>query len=209
MTDLVSGRYGAYDPMWLIFGKPNNAKQSNIPARSNIWEQKLTGVSDGALAGTEEGTLVAVPVQEGDIYTKVTYLVGGTGGTECEAGFVALYAGKKTGKLLAQSKSKKYTTQVEAGKPCVLELEKEVQISSENAPNGFIYVVLVIEAPTGGSGVIPTVVSSSVPKACQYSWFTNTPEVLTGTVGTGLKTTAEATLGSVTSKAVAPIVFLQ
>ncbi len=209
MTDLVVGRYGAQDPMWLIYGKPANAVQSNVPARSNVWGQKLSAVSDGALAITEVGCLAAVPVQEGDVISKATYLIGATAGVECEAGYVALYAGKATGKLLAQSKSKKYTTQVEASKPSVFELEKQVPITPTNAPNGYVYVVLVFESPTGVAGVIPTAVSSAVPKACQYEWFTGAPEVLAGTVGTGLKTTAEATLGSVTSKAVAPLVFLQ
>src|ERR1035437_1298793 len=126
MTDLVVGRYGAQDPMWLIYGKPANAVQSNVPARSNVWGQKLSAVSDGALAITEVGCLAAVPVQEGDVISKATYLIGATAGVECEAGYVALYAGKATGKLLAQSKSKIYTTQVEASKPSVFELEKQV-----------------------------------------------------------------------------------
>ncbi len=208
MTDLISGRYGSYEPMWLAFGRPNNATQSDIPARSNVYVQKLSTLSDGALAATEVGCVIAVPVQEGDVITKATFFIGATAGVECEAGYTALYEGKKTGKLLAQSKSKKYTTQVEAGKVCAMELEKSVLITASNAPHGYVYVVLVFESPTGVAGVIPTMISSAVPKACQAEWYSGGPEVLFGTAGTGLKATAEETLGAVTSKAAGPIVFL-
>jgi hypothetical protein len=207
---VVHGRYGVYDPMWLAFGRPNNASQSNLAIRSNAWSQKLSTTADGALAATEEGCVIPVPVQEGDIISKVTILIGGTEGKETEAGYAALYAGKKSGKLLAQSKSKKYegASAFTKNKPFTFELEKSVLITSVNAENGWLYVVIAIESPTGVAGVIPTVVTSAVPKACQYEWFTGGPEVLSGTAGTGLKTAAEATLGAITSKAVAPLVFL-
>jgi hypothetical protein len=204
MTDLVSGRYGAYDPMWLIFGRPVNATQSDVPARSNVWTQKLTKLEDGALAATEVGCVVPVPVQEGDVFTSATYLIGATAGNTVSAGFAALYAGKAGGKLLAQSKTKNYGA-ITASEAYKFELEKSVLITSENAPKGFVYVVLVLVSAV----TIPTALSSPVPKACQYEWFTGGPEVLAGTVGTGLGATAEATLGTVTSKVSGPLVFLQ
>lgn len=204
MTDLVSGRIPATDPMWLIFGKPNNATQGNVPARSNIWQQKLSKLEDGAIAATEVGIVVPVAVQEGDAITKATYLIGGTPGKLVTAGFVALYEGKKTGKLLAQSKTKNFAEEIKTAEPFTFTLESTVVIG-ENAPKGFVYVVLVLVS----AEAMATMISSPVPKACQYVWFTGGPEVLAGTVGTGLGATAEATLGTVTSAATGPIVFLR
>ncbi len=205
MSDLVSGRYGALDPMWLAFGKPNNATQANVPARSNVWNQKLSGLEDGAIAATEVGNLAAVPVQEGDSISKVTYLIGATPGKLVTAGFVALYEGKKTGKLLAQSTTKNFAEEIKAGEPFTFNLTKSVLITPETAPFGFIYVVNVLVS----AEAMATMVSSPVAKATQYVWFTGSPEALSGTVGTGLGATAEATLGAVTSKANTPIVFLR
>lgn len=204
MTDLVSGRYGAYDPMWLIFGKPNNATQANLPARSNVWTQKLSKLEDGAIAATEVGNVIAVPVQEGDVISNVSVLVGATPGKLVTAGFAALYAGKKEGKLLAQSKTKNYGEGVKASEAYKFELEKPQTITSVNAPSGYVFAVIALTS----AEAMATMISSPVPKACQYAWFTGGPEVLCGTAGTGLGATAEATLGTVTSSATGALVFL-
>jgi hypothetical protein len=205
MTDIVSGRYPAYDPIWLITGKRNNETQADVPVRTNLSLFKYSTVEDGALAATKVGCLAAVPVQEGDVISSVTYLIGATPGQTVSAGFVALYTGKAAGALLAQSKSENYNEALKASEAYKFTLEKSVLITSENAPKGFIYVVLALVSAVA----IPTAVCSGVPKACQQEWFTGGPEVLGGTVGTGLGTTAEATLGTVTSKANAPLVFLR
>src|ERR1039458_7464431 len=181
MTDLVSGRYGAYDPMWLIFGRPNNATQSDIPARSNVWTQKLSKLEDGAIAATEVGNVIAVPVQEGDVISNVTVLVGATPGKLVTAGFAALYAGEKSGKLLAQSKTKNYGEGIKASEAYKFELEKSVLITT-NAPKGYVFVVIALTS----AEAMATMLSSPVPKACQYAWFTGGPEVLCGTAGSGL-----------------------
>ena len=210
MTDIVSGRYPAYDPFWLITGKLNNETQADVPVRTNLSILKYSAVEDGALAATEVGCLVAVPVQEGDVVSSVTILAGATAGKEVEHTFAALYAGKAGGKLLGQSKDTgAITAEPAASKAYKYTLEKSVLITSENAPKGFVYVVVVVAAPTGASGVINTALCTPVPKACQQEWFTGGPEVLGGTVGSGLKATAEATLGTVTSKANTPLVFLR
>lgn len=214
MTDLVSGRYQKKDPLWTAIGRPANALQVSQAARSNLWLFKLGTVSDGALAATEVACVVAVPVQEGDVFTKVTMLVGGTAGKEVEAGFAALYEGlakPEAAKLLAQSKSLKFEATMKKETPFTFELEKEVAVNATNCPNGYLWAAVAVESPTGVAGVIPTVMSQAVPKACQYKYFgttTGSPEVLVGTAGAGLKTAAAAEIGATTSAASAPILFL-
>jgi hypothetical protein len=220
-ADLVGGRYPVTYPFAKALGlvgttveKPagGNITQGNICARSNAEWFGLAGWTDGALGTSEVGTVVAVPVELGDEINKITVFVGATKGKKVEAGFAALYqalnAKNKAEEqpLLAQSKSAKLGEEVLAEKPLTFTLETPVIVTSERAPYGFLYVVVVLEAET-----MPTAAAVSTPKATQAAvplLFTNAPVVLSGTVGSGFKTNAEATLGAVTSKAVAPIVSL-
>jgi|ERR1035437_377836 hypothetical protein len=204
MTDLASGRYGAYDPVWLMLGKPNNATQSNVPVRSNASVIGLSTLVDNATQATKKGTLVAVPVQEGDVITKVTHLVGATAGKTGPFSFVALYSGtteKTEAKLLGQSANK--STEIKASEPWTQELEKAVLITSTNAPNGYIFAGLVLEATT-----IETLVGVKIPTACQKVWFPGCPEVLA--VATTQKAKSEAALTTPTETALelVPLVFL-
>ena len=220
-ADLVGGRYPVTYPFAKALGlvgttveKPagGNITQGNICVRSNAEYLGLGGLADSALAGSEVGLVVPVPVEVGDEINKVTLLIGATKGKKVEAGFAALYSALNAKNkaeeqpLLAQSKSAKLGEEVAAEKPLTFTLESPMIVTSERAPYGFLYVVVSLEAET-----MPTAVASATPKACQAALplqFTNAPVVLSGTAGTGLKTKAEATLGAVTSKAVAPLVFL-
>ena len=212
-SDLVAARFPTTYPFAKSVGLAALASQANITVRSNAEILGgLGGTADGVLGTTEVGTLVAIPVEVGDVLSKVTVPVGATKGKKVEAGFAALYAAVNAkGKaeeqpLLAQSKSAKLGEEVLAEEPLVFTLEKEVQVTAAMAPLGFLYVVIVLEAET-----MPTAVGFSTPKACQKPLakiFTTGPVVLAGTVGAGLKTKAEATLGAITSKAVAPLVVL-
>lgn len=221
MGDLIAGRYPTHYPFAKAVGLINttleapaggNVTQGNVCARSNAEYLGFGGWADGVLGTTEVGTVVAVPVEEGDAFNKVSILIGATKGKKVEAGFAALYGGlnakleAKEQALLAQSKSAALAEGVLAEKPLTFTLEKTVIITPAIAPYGFIYVEIALEAET-----MPTCATIATPKATQTAvplLFTNAPVAFAGTAGTGLKTVAQATLGTVTSKAVAPIVSL-
>lgn len=212
-SDLVAARFPTTYPFAKALGLASLASQANVTVRSNAEIFGLGNIVDGALAASEVGNVIAVPVEVGDVISKITLLVGATKGKKVEAGFAALYSGALNAKgepkeqaLLAQSKSAALGETVAAEKALVFTLEQSVQITAAMAPNGYIYVVVALEAET-----VPSALTVATPKACQAAIaaaFANSPAVFAGTAGAGLKTKAEANLGAITSKAVAPLVFL-
>lgn len=174
MSDLVSGRYGALEPLWTMLGRPTNKVQGNIPGRTNIsWFGYGTPL-DSATAATKKGVLAAIPVQWGDVISAVTVLIGATEGKTGVKSFVALYegiSGKKEAKLLGQSKEA--TAAIKPKLPLTEELEKSVLITPENAPGGWVYAGLVVEATT-----INTQIGTNVVAAAQKEWFAKGPEAL-------------------------------
>lgn len=205
MSDLTGGRYPQYNQIDKVLNL-SNASQSNIPARSNAYFFGTSTLVDQATAATKKGLFVAVPVEYGDIISKVSFLVGGTEGETGVKSFVALYSGplkaKAEGLLLAQSK----VAEVAIKKAAALteSLEKSVLITPTNAPFGYIYAGLIVEATT-----INTELGVAVPTAAQYEWFTGSPEAFSVTGTQSAAGVAKATLkieGEANAKC--PLVFL-
>lgn len=204
MSDLVSGRYGAQDPIWRLLGMPANKAQANVPARSNIWGLGLSTAVDQATAATKKGVFAAIPVQEGDVISAVSVLVGATEGKTGPKSFVALYSGttaKKEAVLLGQSKVAEAA--IKPGLILTEELEKSVLITSENAPNGYVFAGFVLEATT-----INTQIGVSVPTAAQKAWFAKTPEALAVEVTQKEAGVAAATVKTETAVSTVPFVVL-
>jgi hypothetical protein len=202
--DLLGGRYPLANPLMALLGGLSNVGQSNIPARSNL--ELLGGagaLSDGALAATGVGCVVPVPVDPG-IYSKVSILTGATAGITMTNQFAALYAGTGAAPvLLGQSTD---TTAAAIGAKALLgwTLATPVIVTSAQAPNGFIYVLLAITAAT-----VPTAASVATPAGVNYQWNGSaSPLFLSMTAGSALAGTAAATIASPAAKAVAPIVIL-
>ncbi len=174
MSDLLSGHYPPQEQLWRLLGMPSNATQSNIPPRTNLSFLGYSAAVDLAATATKKGMFAAVPVQEGDVITKVSTFIGATEGKTGVKSFVAVYEGttaKKEAALLGQSKVLEV-----AIKPKLIlteELEKAILITPSNAPNGYVFVGLITEATT-----LPTQVGVEVPVACQKNYFTKMPEVL-------------------------------
>jgi hypothetical protein len=94
MTDLVAGRYPVAEEDWVLDGTPFP------PYRRTINRRDITG---GYALTTTQLNVYAVPVQDGDIFNYVSFLVSVAGGTLTHS-WVALYNGVATGAaLLAQS----------------------------------------------------------------------------------------------------------
>ena len=186
-------------------GNIRQALNPSSPCRTNLSWLGATLV-DGALNGTEVGTVVAVPVSPGDVLQTVKLAVGKTKGKKVEAGFAAVYVGVKGGALVAQSKSALLKETVLAEEPLSFTLESTVAVTAATAPHGYVYVVLALEAET-----MPTCIGVSASKeaqACVAKLSVGAPECMAGSVGTALKTKAAATLGTVTVVAQVPLVIL-
>lgn len=201
--DLVSGGYPVNYSFEKLTGKAPNTAQGNISIRSNMEWFGLGNVTDGALAATGVGCAVAIPVEWGDVITKVSILAGATAEATGTHTFAALYSGIAVPALMAQSADNTGAAAVAASAKFDYTLATAQAITPSNAPGGFVYASIVVTATT-----VPTAASIATPTAVGYQWFAAGPLFLAATHGSGLTTTAPATIASPAAKAVAPIVFL-
>lgn len=204
MSDLVSGRYGALEPLWTMLGRPVSAKQSDIPGRSNVSFFGYGTPLDSATAATKKGVFAAIPVQWGDEITKITVFIGATEGKTGPVSFTALYSGisgKKEASLLGQSAKKEVA--IKPKLPLTEELEKAVLITPENAPGGWVYAGLVLEATT-----INTLIGTKAVAAAQKEWFAGGPEAYAVEVTQKEAGVAEAKIKTETAVELVPFVVL-
>lgn len=173
MGDLVGGRWPQYNPLDRMLGQFSNATQSNIAARTNMAYTGLDLLTDQVTAATTKGVFVPIPVEYGDVITRVSVLVGATEGKTGVKSFVALYGGasKPKGKGLLLAQSKVAEVAIKPSKSLTTELEKAIYISSTNAPFGYVWAGLTVEATT-----IETLVGFACKTGVQYEWFAGTPE---------------------------------
>lgn len=146
-ADLVGGSYHVYDPVWTAIGRLANAKQPNIAARTNLHWHGLQVAEKVLVTGKQQ--IAAVPVEWGDIISKISVPIAATEGEAASETFVCLYEGveaSKKAKLLSQGKS--VTAAVKKEKLFTQALEKEIEITSTNAPNGYIYAGICSTATT-------------------------------------------------------------
>ena len=205
MADLTGGRWPQYNPYDRIFNF-SNATQANVPARSNAYYTGINVLTDQATAATKKGVFVPIPVEYGDVISKVSVLIGATEGKTSVFSFFALYGGAKEpkgkGKLLAQSAVSEAATGV--SKVLTGTLEKSQLITTTNAPFGYVWAGFTIEATP------PTLIGFNLEEAAQYEWFTGSPEGFAVIQAQKEKSVAETEItltGAVTTKKV-PLVFL-
>lgn len=202
---LTRGRYPATNPFAKMLGLTGNASQGNIAIRSNAEWPALGNWTDGAMAATGVGAAVAIPVENGDTFTKVSILVGAAAETTGTHAFAALYSGIAAPALLAQSADLTGATAVgPVNARFDFTLASAVTVTNATAPGGFIYASIAVTA----SGTVPTCATASIPTAIGYQWYTAGPLFLSATHGSALGAAAAATIATPAAKAVAPIVFL-
>jgi len=190
MTDLAGGHYHQEDPIWKLLGRPSNVTNSQNAARSNLYGVGLNSLLAAAMITTKEGTFVAVPVQEGDVITKVTMLQAAVGSSITNQ-FAAVYSGL-TGtnepKLLGQSKAGG-TTELTEYAAIAYTLESPLYVNNANAPNGYLFAGVNLEAATPG-----TQVGFEMKPKVQYNWFATTPTCFAVTTAQKSATLAAAAL---------------
>jgi hypothetical protein len=203
MSDLIRGRYPVTNPLAKLVGLAGNATQGNVNVRSNMEWFGLGNITDGALAATGVACAVAIPVEVGDTFTKVSLLVGARPRRPGTHAFAALYSGVATPALLGQSTDNTGAAASAASAKFDFTLASAVTITAATAPGGFIYASIAIAAST-----IPTAAVVATPTAVGYQWYSAGPLFLSATHGSSLTATAPATIASPAAKAVAPLVFL-
>lgn len=205
--DLVSGRYPLTYAFSKMIGEASNGAQGNIGVRSNL-EAGFMGSLQDAAASLVSGklTYVPIPVEVGDVVTKVSVLVGATAASTPTHSWAALYSGALTTASLLGSQSADGTTAVIAASGRFdFTLASKYIIQPADCPFGYILAAVSVT----GSGM-PSLVSGTVPTAVQYAWFTNVP-LFGATYSSALGATAPSTITLASASALAspPAVFLQ
>lgn len=204
MSDLVRGKYHVTSPFWsAVTGQASNASQVNIAPRSNVEVTGANALTDGTALTTQVATAVAIPVEIGDVISKVTVFVGATPAGTPTNSFAALYSGITVPALLGQSVDGA-TAAIAASGAFVFTLPAPILVTAANAPYGYIYASVMVKATS-----VPSLASVTVATAVSYKWYTNGPLGLGALAhGSALTTTAPATITGQAAQAVTPIVVL-
>jgi len=203
MADLVRGKYPVTNQLFSALGQTANSSQGNLAQRSNAAYTGLNAVTDQAAAlTTQVCTSVAVPVEVGDVITKITVLVGATAAGTPTNGFAALYSGITVPALLGQA-TDITSNAIAASAGFTFTLASPVMVTTALAPQGFIYVSVMSKAT-----VVPSLASTALAAAVGYKWFPNSPLFFAATHGSALTNLAPATIVTPTAQTVVPLVFL-
>lgn len=199
--DLVSSKYPLSRYAASLLASLVPVANPTAPIFTNL-DYPLGAVTDAAMAASGVCLAVAVPVDQGQIVSKISYFTGATAASTPTHSFVALYSGIATPALLAQS-ADATTTAIAAKGVVTVTLQTAQLITSTNAPNGFVYVSI---SQTGTA--VSTAVSLGTPSGVNYAWTANSPTFLASTHGSAVGGTAPATIASPAAAANAPVVAL-
>ena len=187
---LLRGGYPPNDPNYLLRGAlPADASKA---ARANMG--RLIA-SDTAALTTQVLTTVALPLNAGDLVTKLAFKSGATqAGTPTNYWF-ALY--DTAGALIAQTADQTTTA-------WAADTTKDLALSTPYLVTkpGVYYAGIMVKASTP-----PSLVGVTLARAALSTGFLSTDVVLSQTSGTGLTDTAPATIGTVTAIAAVPKVL--
>lgn len=194
---LVRGHFPVTYPHWKISGGLANVAEPNLPARTNLEYLGFGNLADLAIGATGVSLSVPVPVEYGDIITKISVMAGATAEATGTHSFMALYAGTGASPaLLAQTADDTGAAAIAASTVYTRSLSTPQLITPANAPNGFVYVTINVTA-----GTVPTLVGCA-PAAAAYTLAAfnagNAPRFLSATHDSAAGATAPATMGTQT-----------
>ena len=143
MADLASGRYPDSEEEWLLDGQPYPPYRRTISRRDIA-----SGTAGLSCAATTILTVFPVPVQTGDIFNFVSFLVAVAGGTLTHS-WVAVYNGTSTGAaLLAQVPDNTTATGWAVGAQKLSLASTIANIGTVGTPQGGGSAAVVLNSPT-------------------------------------------------------------
>jgi len=177
------------DPEYLMHG--------STTIRENIPRNRMT--ADLSCLTTQVMLSVAIPLQQYDLITSVTFRTGGTAADTPTNWWVALYSNAATPALLAQS-ADQTTTAIAADDTVTVALASKVQISEA----GVYRVGIMVKATTP-----PTLAGFALDHAEISAAMVPGQAILSATSGSALTTTAPATFATPTAVVNVPYFALQ
>ena len=185
---LGRGGYPANSTDYLFFGT-TPADASKAP-RFN--QQRIDVASDTAALTTQVMTMVALPLNAGDLITKLAFKSGATAAGTPTNYWFALY--DTAGALISQ-------TADQASTAWAADTTKDLALATPYlVPTpGVYYAGIMVKATT-----VPSLVGCTLARAAVSTGFLSTDKVLSQTSGSGLTTTAPATIVTPTAIAAVP-----
>lgn len=178
-----------YDPTtsdeWLLAGSPSGLRAQSMRA--------LDVRTDASVLTTAVLTTVAVPLQVGDLVSNITFKSGATAADTPVNWWFALYSSASTPALVGQT-ADQTTTAWAANTVMTKALTTAYRVPS----TGVYYVGIMVKATTP-----PTILGASVGLAGASASILSS-KVLAQTSGSGLTTTAPATIATPTAIASVP-----
>lgn len=182
---MAQGQYPpSSDPAWMMQGSPSGYRAQNI--------LHTQCSSDTAPLTTQVLTTVAVPLEAGDIVTNITFISGATAANTPTNYWFALYS--IAGALLAQTADQTSTA-------WAADTVKTLALSSAQliSTSGIYYVGIMVKATA-----VPSLAGVTLARAA-FAGSIVSSKILSQTSGSGLTTTAPATIASPTTIAAVPL----
>lgn len=207
MADLVRGRHHLTNPIWNWLGQLVNLTQSDVPARSNLdYGTGLALTDETAALASGVATAVPVPVEYGDVYTRVSVIVGGTAASTPTHSWAAFYnakAAQATPAIVGTQSTDGATAAIAASATFNFTMPAYM-VNPTDSPQGILWVAVCV---TGTA--TPSLACYTLATAVAYPWFTNSPVKMGAiTSGSSLGASAPSTLASPAAQAKTPIVVL-
>jgi hypothetical protein len=199
MSDLASGRYADSEEEWVLDGSPVPPYRRTINRRDIA-----SGASGLVLAITQKITVFPVPVQIGDVFNYISFLVAVVATTNVHS-WVALYNGTATGAaLLSMGPADNTTGTGWAVGPQKLQLASTVaNIPTVGTPQGPSTPAIIPSGPAvWGVAVYQSAATLNALDAMPGSGAANGAVALTGQLP--MVTAASAVAGLTTAPAVLP-----
>lgn len=176
---------------WLLNGSPNAIRRESVQRRA------LSTDSAAALV-TQVMTHVAVPVNVGDVITSVSFVSGVTAAGTPTNWWFAIYSSAATPALLAQTADQLTAAwAADTVKTLVLATPYTVTV------DGYVYVACMVKATT-----VPSLVGALAPRAAVSTGYLTGQVRIAGNSGSGLTTTAPATIAAPAAQTQIPYAIL-
>lgn len=176
------------NPAWLLAGNPTGFRTENLGSYQA--DANLSALTSGVMLS------VALPLQQGDLVTNLTFVSATTAAGTPTNYWFALYSSASTPALLSQSADQTSTAwAANTAKTLALGTPQVITTS------GVYYAAIMVAATTP-----PTLLGKSVGIAAAAGAILSS-KILAQTSGSSLTTTAPATIASPTTVANVPLVI--
>lgn len=190
-----SDRFSNTIDRYLLNGQLSQVGNPGLPARYSIDRWDVTADVAAALT-TAVMTCVAVPMRAGDVITNIAAKSGATALATATHWWFALYSSAATPALLAQS-----ADQVAAAWAANTAKSLALATAQTILADGVYYVAIMVAAAT-----VPSLLCDVLPLAGVSAGILSTDATMSQTSGSGLTTTAPATIASPTAVVNVPAV---